>query len=81
MSYSLGVPGDGGHPKVVAAVAECVRACRRAGIAVGTNAFSDAECREHAAMGMTYHTMMMTLMLGKTLRDGLAAMRAGARGL
>lgn len=78
MSYSLGVPGDGRHPKVVAAVAECVGACRQAGIAVGANAFSQAEYGEHVAMGMTYHTVMMTMLLGKTLRERLVAMRGAA---
>ncbi|MDX3906690.1 MAG: aldolase/citrate lyase family protein [Pigmentiphaga sp.] len=76
MSYSLGVGGNGNHPKVREAVAECVAACKRAGVAVGANAFSGDECREHVAMGMTYHTMMMTLLLGATLRGGLASMRA-----
>lgn len=78
MSYSLGVPGDGGHPKVAAAVAECARACRQAGIAVGANAFSPAEYGEHVAMGMTYHTVMMTMLLGKSLREQLVSMRGAA---
>ena len=75
MSYSLGAPGDGGHPRVAAAVAECVRACRHAGIAVGANAFSEKEYAGHVAMGMTYHTVMMTMLLGKALHAGLVAMR------
>jgi len=80
LSYSLGLSGEGKHPAVRAAVAECVAACKRAGVAVGANAFSGDDCREHVAMGMTYHTMMLTFLLGAALRGGLASMRTAAAG-
>ncbi len=76
MSYSLGVPGEGKHPKVVEAVERCVQTCRRRGVAVGANAFSGIEHRQQVEMGMTYHTMMMTFLLGKALSDALAVMRS-----
>ncbi|WP_299452272.1 aldolase/citrate lyase family protein [uncultured Pigmentiphaga sp.] len=76
MAYSLGVPADGKHPKVQNAVFRCVEACQRAGIAIGGTALSREACRANASMGMTYHSMMLTFLLGAALRDGLNTMRA-----
>lgn len=75
MSYSLGVPGQGKHPRVVEAVAECARKGIAAGIAVGNNAFTMDDMRESVAMGMRYHTTMLTFMITHALKNTLAGMK------
>lgn len=75
MSYSLGVPGNGRHPKVKDAIAGCVAKCIAANVAVGTNAFTMDDLRESSAMGMRYHTTMLTFMIGNALRATRADMK------
>jgi len=78
MSYSLGVPGQGKHPKVLAAIEECVRKCRAADVSVGMAAFTPEDFRHNVAMGMRNHSVMLTFLLTRALNDSLAQMRANS---
>jgi 2-keto-3-deoxy-L-rhamnonate aldolase RhmA len=78
LSLDLGVPGEGSHPDILAALDRVLAICRAKNKTAGCAVFDVATGRARLAAGFRFIQYSWDIgLLGGALKDGLAALRQG----